>query len=107
MEDIIKTVNDIAEHYGTEDQAMQTMEECGELIQALNKYLRATGKGQKTDIRMIAAYHGVVEEMADVLIMILQMKHLLDISDEDIESYVKFKVHRSMERIETEDKKKC
>ena len=57
--------------WGKEPQIRQCMEECAELIQALNKYLRAEelGDPRKTE----EAEARVREEMADVDIMLWQM----------------------------------
>ncbi|MCD8308913.1 MAG: hypothetical protein LUD19_03580 [Clostridia bacterium] len=69
----------IAEH-GAEAQTRQCMEECAELIAALNKYLRVTAGGQdayKHDgerMNVEEAKNGVLEEMADVQIMLDQMR---------------------------------
>lgn len=58
----------IADYYGPSNQMDQTIEECAELIQAINKYKRNTDVSTKENI---------LEEMADVEIMLEQMKWLL------------------------------
>ena len=64
-------VDFILEHYGLPAQIDQTQEECAELIVALNKWKRTNGK---IDLRIVAA------ELADVSIMIEQMKRGLGCS---------------------------
>ena len=51
------------EHYGVHSQIVKCMEECGELIQALARHLG--GEHNEED---------VVEELADVEIMLMQMR---------------------------------
>lgn len=86
-----------AEHYGHEAQSNQLVEECAELIQAVNKYRRAAAKGE--DEKLIA-FGNLVEEIVDVEIMLEQIKHLLKIPEEDLLAYKQFKVNRTKERIE-------
>lgn len=57
----------ILEHWGLDKQINQVSEECAELIIALNKYRRAPDN-KKPDLRTVA------EEIADVQIMLEQMK---------------------------------
>lgn len=72
------------DYFGEERQIIQTCEECSELIQAISK---ANRYGEKyTD--------NVAEEIADVLIMIEQIKLIFDITDADIERYKQMKLNR-------------
>ena len=86
-----------AEHYGYEAQSNQLVEECAELIQAVSKYRRAVAKGE--DEKLIALGN-LIEEIADVEIMLEQIKYLLKIPEEDLIAYKQFKVNRTKERIE-------
>lgn len=86
-----------AEYFGYEAQSNQLVEECAELIQAVSKYRRAAAKGE--DEKLIALSN-LVEEVADVEIMIEQIKHLLQIQDEDILALKQFKINRTKERID-------
>ena len=89
-----------AEHYGYEAQSNQLVEECAELIQAVNKYRRARGTGQETTFNEQVALDNLIEEIADVEIMLEQIKHLLKIPEGDLLAYKQFKVNRTKERIE-------
>lgn len=62
---------DALKHFGDTAQICQTMEECAELIQALNKSLR-----HNTDPEKVR--HNILEELADVTIMVEQMKQNFD-----------------------------
>lgn len=86
-----------AEHYGYEAQSNQLVEECAELIQAVSKYRRAEAKGE--DEKLIALCN-LVEEIADVEIMLEQIKYLLKIPEEGLIAYKQFKVNRTKERID-------
>lgn len=92
-------IKKVAEHYGYEAQSNQLVEECAELIQAVNKYRRAKGKGQGVILPEQIALENLVEEIADVEIMLEQIKHLLQITEEDIQAVKLYKVNRAKERI--------
>ena len=83
-------------HFGVENQMMQTMEELSELSVAISKCLR-----YKDDIE---ARNNLVEEVADVLIMIDQLKIIMNIKDYEIECYRRYKLDRLERRIENEKK---
>ena len=84
-------VKKIADYYGLKNQMKQLAEECCELsVEALH-YTRERGGTER-----------LFEEMADVLIMIQQVIHLLGCGREDIEKYAEFKIDRQLRRIEKE-----
>ena len=59
--------------YGIENQMLQCIEEMAELTQAINKYRRSEFSDSCID-----AYNLVIEEIADVQIMIEQMRWMFD-----------------------------
>jgi hypothetical protein len=73
------------EHYGREKQCMMTAEECAELIQALSKALRYEGE---SFVRQVA------EEVADVEIMLEQVKRMFELSPCMVEEYKRIKLAR-------------
>lgn len=80
----------IAEHYGKDHQLLKMSEECGELSTAIARFiLKPTNE----------TYENLVEEMADVKIMIRQMEHLLGVEDEVVNTQVK-KIMRQLKRME-------
>lgn len=92
---------EIARFYGFDAQTNQLIEECAELIQAINKYKRKFLRGQpvresgdKTPRDMI------VEEIADVEVMLCQIKFLLHITDLEVEDITENKIERTMMRME-------
>ena len=86
---------------GEENQMRQTQEELAELIVAINKYERAIKyNGYPSYIAYIRKE--LIEEMADVLIMLDAVKKMLDIQDEEIEHFRAFKLNRLLDRLKKE-----
>ena len=83
-------VKKIADYYGLRNQLKQLAEECSELSVESLHYIKR-GETER-----------LFEEMADVLIMIQQVIHLLGCGREDIEEYAEFKIDRQLKRIEEE-----
>lgn len=88
-----------AVYFGFEAQSNQLIEECAELIQAVNKYKRALGKGQPTANTVEQAKEHVAEEIADVLVMTEQIAALLDIDHNHIVEIMEKKIERTSNRI--------
>ena len=91
----------IAEHYGYESQARQLIEEMAELTQAINKAWRM---GNDFD-NLLVQKRNIKEEIADVTIMIEQIKYLLSISDTEIDQIIDQKLNRQLERIGADERK--
>ena len=85
---------EVADYFGYEIQSEQLVEECAELIQAVNKYRRARGIGQPTALSEEAAFGNLIEEIADVESMLEQMKYLLKIPQEMIDAIKEVKTER-------------
>ena len=77
----------IATHYGLEGQTKKCKEELNELIEAL---------GSNCDTHL-------AEEIADVEIMISQIKYLRNIPDEQVDVIKKYKIQRQLRRIKDGD----
>lgn len=88
----------IANHYGLSKQSRQLSEECAELIQAISKYMRfqETSYASTVDWKYLES---VCEEIADVEVMLEQIKYLLHINPEAIEEIKKNKIDRQLARI--------
>lgn len=84
-EDIIKQS---IEHYGTSIQATVCMEELSELIQQISKQERGCGTREN-----------LVEEIADVYIVLNIIKHLYAVDDADIQNQIDHKQHRLVTRM--------
>lgn len=87
----MNTYRQILEHWGLDKQINQVSEECAELIIALNKWRRAS-PDKKPDIRTVA------EEIADVQIMLEQMKEAFQ-CDFLVESLIEQKLERTLKRM--------
>lgn len=77
--------------YGKDAQCRQAMEECAELIQAINKCLRYPDDGFKVS--------NLIEEIADVKIMLFQLKEIFEINNSEIDYFINFKADRESKRI--------
>ena len=84
-------IKTIADHYGIVKQLHQLAEECSELAVEASHSAR---KGTTVKI---------IEEMADVEIMIEQIVYLAKIDRKDIEECIQYKLERQMKRIEEEE----
>lgn len=77
----------IADHYGFTSQANMLCEESAEFTVALNKLRRGHAE----------SYNNVKEELADVLVIALQLRLLL--GAQDIDNIMNEKVQRQLNRI--------
>ena len=77
----------IADHYGIKEQLRQLAEECCELAVEANHSAR---KGTTVKI---------IEEIADVAIMMEQIIYLAGIDRKDIDEVIDYKLNRQLERI--------
>lgn len=80
----------LADHYGFTSQANMLCEEAAEFTVALNKLRRGNNE----------AYKNVKEELADVLVVALQLRLLL--GPEEIDRIAEEKLKRQLHRIESE-----
>lgn len=87
----------IADHYGYEPQSRQLIEEMAELTVAINKLWRV--KKGYCDKPEIVARLNIIEEMADVMIMLWQMEYLLGMDENELERFMDEKLDREIERI--------
>ena len=83
------SLSKIAAFYGREHQSVVAIEELGELQKELCKMLRGLGNLEH-----------LAEEIADVEIMLCQIKELYDIDPIAIKSYILVKTKRQLDRIE-------
>lgn len=81
----------IANHYGFRHQAIKTAEECSELSAAFCKLVG--GEGGRA---------AVIDEIADVTIVLGQMRYLMHIDRAELREVMEAKVKRQLHRIEAE-----
>ena len=75
----------LIEHYGHAHQQIKAIEEMAELIQELSKF---DGENLKK----------IIDELADVEVMVEQLKIIFD-CHEEIEERINFKINRQLERM--------
>lgn len=96
-------IRQIVDFFGDEPQIRQAMEECAELIVALNKYLRYKNDPKE----YLSSKKSVIEEMADVYVMLRQLEYIL-CENGEIENLSEFKIDRTLKIISerrTEDER--
>ena len=96
----------IAEHYGYESQSRQLIEEMAELTVAINKLWRVERFCDRKNIMDVKGFSyaetkGIIGEIADVEIMLAQIKYLLGCKDE-VEQEKERKILRQLERMKEE-----
>lgn len=79
----------LVKKYGTAQYNI-AMEESAELIQAVNKHIRYDN---------IESREHLIEEVADVLICIEQLKLLADIKESEIQNLIDYKCDRTRRRL--------
>ena len=90
-------IEKIADHYGLQHQLSKSVEELIELVQAIQDY--SFKLGMRDD--EISTEH-VAEEIADVSIMLDQLRYLLE-CEETVNMYRETKVNRQIGRIAEEN----
>lgn len=84
----------IIAHYGTAHQLVKLCEECGELVQ----------QAAKCHDKGIPYSDDMIEEIADVIVMIKQFETVMSQPDRDLlEDHIAYKLQRQLDRIESED----
>ena len=83
-------------HYGTHNQMLKCIEECGELSRAISRILIELSSGDGFTTK--ESEENLYEELADVLIMIDQVMMMFDCRDKVFEQGVR-KLNRLKERL--------
>lgn len=88
----------IVETYGSDKQEDMAIEECSELIKAILKFRRSNAKD--SDLR-----DAVIDEIADVQIMLTQLGIIFNCVEE-VNERIDFKIDRQMCRIKEREAKR-
>lgn len=90
-----KDIQNIIKKNGIQRQCIVAMEECSELQKAISKALR-----YEQGDRFVAdnQRENLIEEIADVLICIDQLKFMFSIEQSEIEEMIESKEKRTLER---------
>lgn len=97
-EEYKKSIVAIASHYGYESQSRQLIEEMAELTVAINKWWRSTGNLEER----AAKRADIIEELADVSIVLSQIIYLL-CGSKEVEEVKQAKIIRQLKRMESEE----
>lgn len=97
--DLLKIINE----YGLMKQLKYFQTEVFELNQAIIEYHYDENKSYKI-IETYLKKH-IIEEIADVLVMLGQFKEYFEITDEQVKEVMEFKIQRQLERIREEKEK--
>ena len=89
---VMEVLKQAIETYGKEKQSMMALEEMAELQKEVCKSSRGNNNHDE-----------IVEEIADVLIMIEQLKIMHDVKYRELNEMFNFKINRLKERLETSD----
>lgn len=95
--DIENMIHRIAIHYGPDSQLDQTIEELAELTVAIRKFIR--NKENSSSSELVNLFYNLTEEVADVEIMLEQLKYLFPIVAVDVEKIKAEKLDRQIKRI--------
>lgn len=95
-----EAIRKIADHYGLNAQLNVATEELAELIQAIARFRRAD---ENDMLEMAIRENLVAEEIADVEVMLAQIKYLMKI-DEKVKEFAKYKIERQIKRMKKETK---
>lgn len=90
-----KILHEAIDYYGEFNQHSVAQEECGELIQAISKWLRAVKPTDQLNARNL-----IRDEMADVLIMLEQLKLMHSITDKELNQQIDYKLVRLRGRMD-------
>lgn len=94
----LRDLNTIVETYGSDKQEDMAIEECSELIKAILKFRRSNAKD--SDLR-----DAVIDEIADVQIMLTQLGIIFNCVEE-VNERIDFKIDRQMGRIKEREAKR-
>lgn len=88
----------IIQHYKINNQQRKFVEECYELMEAITQREYQPKDKKPYELIEFEKAH-IIEEIADIEVMLKQFQYYYDISDEDIEEIMKYKIQRQIERI--------
>jgi len=92
----------IAETYGYEPQALMLIEEMSELTKAICKMNRVENRAKRGPVKASECeevFENLIDEIADVQIMLLQMQHIMKLPDESLKERMNKKLDRQINRI--------
>ena len=96
-----KIRNETLERYGIERQSLVAMEELSELQKAISKLVRNPEEKTKP-LEFKGLRHNLIEEMADVIICMDQLKEYYNVTHAEIQINIDLKQERQAKRLKEE-----
>ena len=93
----IEILRQAIDTYGADKQMLKTIEECGELTRAISRILTELSSGEGFTNK--ESENNLYEEIADVEIMLQQLKMIFKCEDK-VNEQIEFKIKRLKERLE-------
>lgn len=97
----VKANDETMDRYGIERQSLVAMEELSELQKAISKLVRNPEEKTKP-LEFKGLRHNLIEEMADVIICMDQLKEYYNINHAEIQRVIASKQARQAKRLEEE-----
>lgn len=97
----VKANDETMDRYGIERQSLVAMEELSELQKAISKLVRNPEEKTKP-LEFKGLRHNLIEEMADVIICMDQLKEFYQIKRPEIQELIQAKQARQRRRLEEE-----
>lgn len=94
----LRNLKTIVDTYGADPQIDMMIEEASELTKALLKYRRKSNSDSSTGDEMLTLRDAIIDEIADVKIMLAQMEILFGCTGE-VEMQIDRKIERQMDRL--------
>ena len=96
----IKNITSIINHFGRNNQLNKAKEELKELKEAIEELQVYEQCPVKTEEIFKKKKYNVLQEMADVYVMLEQLQIIMNISDDDINNMIENKINRTLFRIQ-------
>ena len=95
----MKSYLDIIEYFGVRNQMKKLNEECFEFLEAVDNYEDELAFHLTDKVGENMSRDHVIEEMGDILTILTQFIEKYEISQEELDPYMDFKLQRTLDRI--------
>lgn len=95
----MKSYLDVIEYFGVRNQMKKLNEECFEFLEAVDNYEDELAFHLTDRVGENMLRDHVIEEMGDILTILTQFIEKYEISQEELDPYMDFKLQRTLDRI--------
>ena len=95
----MKSYLDVIEYFGVRNQMKKLNEECFEFLEAVDNYEDELAFHLTDKVGENMSRDHVIEEMGDILTILTQFIEKYEISQEELDPYMDFKLQRTLDRI--------